>query len=465
MSGAELVALACCDLGSIVRGRSVFLSELDRHLAVGVGWVPANQCLTPLGPVAEPNPFGSTGDLRLLPDPETHVRVGPEFGPSFDRAGAPGSSADRAAAPGAAQSALEFLLCDIVETDGSPWACCPRQFLRETLSSVQSELGARVDASFEHEFQLREPPGSGPGARVPLPFSLDAMRRAEPFAADLMGALVEAGVQPERFFAEYAAGQFEIPVDVADALAAADRSVVFKEVVREIARRHGVHASFSPLLDLDDAGNGVHIHLNLLDGDGAPLLYDAQRPGSLSELGGRFAAGVIRHARALSALTAASPVSAGRLQPHRWSAGAVAVAPQNREALLRIAPVVELGGGDPALQHHLEYRGADATANPHLALAGLLLAGLDGVRSELAPAPLLERDPAELDAQEAEMFGVGALPGSLAESLAALDGDALARSWMNPLLYDAYMSVKRAEVRAVAAWDPAERCRRYAELY
>ena len=114
--------------------------------------MPANQALTPLGPVAEPNPFGSTGDLRLLPDPATHVRVGPDLN-------------EGAGAPIGGSGALEFLLCDIVETDGRPWACCPRHFLREALMRLDDELGARLVASFEHEFQLRAAPG-GPRSRT-----------------------------------------------------------------------------------------------------------------------------------------------------------------------------------------------------------------------------------------------------------------------------------------------------------
>ena len=96
-------------------------------------------------------------------------------------------------------------------------------------------------------------------------------------------------------------------MEAAEGLASADRSVVLKEVVREVARRNGLRASFTPLLDPDGPGNGVHIHLNLLDADGAPLLYDAARPACLSELGGRFAAGILRHAGALSALYRAEP--------------------------------------------------------------------------------------------------------------------------------------------------------------
>ncbi len=472
MSSAELVALVCCDLGAIVRGRSLLAAELGESLRAGVGWVPANHSLTPHGPLADHTPFDSTGDLRLLPDPDTRVRVEADLrggGEADSRAGVEADSRGRVGPAGGA-SALDFVLCDIVETDGAPWECCPRRFLREALEELERELGARAVASFEHEFQLLSdtpaaasslPPEEPPAA----PFSLEALRRAEPFAAEAMGALVQAGAQPERIFAEFAAHQFEIPVEAAEGLAAADRSVVLKEVVREVARRRGLRATFTPLLDPAGPGNGAHIHLNLIDAAGAPLLYDAARPASLSELGGRFAAGILRHAGALSALSAPNPTSAVRLTPHRWSAGAVCLAERNREALLRIPPLVGLAGADPAEQLRLEYRGADASANPYLALGALIRAGLDGVRADLPAPPILDRDPARLDAAEAERYGVGALPGSLEESLGALAGDDTARGWMGPTLYEAYVGVKRAELAAVADLDVSEVCRRYAQIY
>jgi len=437
VSPAELVALVACDLGGIVRGRAVLASELQEHLEAGVGWVPANLALTPLGPLAEPNPFGSTGDLRLLPDPGTHVRVGsdPE------------------------ESPLELVLCDIVETDGAPWRCCPRHFLRVALTALRERAGANVKASFEHEFQLlRE-------ERSPLPFSLAAMRAAEPFATELMGALLEAGVEPERFFAEFASHQFEIPVAPAEGLAAADRAVVLREVVREMARRMGLRASFVPLLDPAEAGNGVHIHLSLGGEDGAPLLYDASRPGCLSELGGSFAAGVLAHAGALTALCAPSPVSAERLSPHHWSAGAACLGERNRETLLRIPPLVGIGGGEPASQLRLEYRGADAAANPYLALGAIVRAGLDGIERNLPAPPILDRDPSALSAEDAERFGVGKLPGSLEEALAALEADGAACDWLGAPLLEAYVSLKRAELAATSGLRLQESCARYAEVY
>lgn len=445
MSSTELVSLVCCDLGGVVRGRSLLAGELEQTLRAGVGWVPANLSLTPHGPLAERSPFDSTGDLRLLPDPATHVRVDAQDSGS----GMPDTGAN----------ALELVLCDIVETDGTPWECCPRRFLRNALERLERELGAQLVASFEHELQLVD---DGPSAP---PFSLEAQRRAEPFAADTFGALIEAGVQPERIFAEYAPHQFEIPVEPTAGVAAADRSVVLKEVVREVARRRGLRASFAPLLDPRTAGNGAHIHLRLVGAGGEALLYDAGRPGSLSELGERFAAGILHHAGALTALCAPSPVSATRLTPHRWSAGAVCVGERNRETLLRIPPLVALAPAQPAEQLRLEYRGADGAANPHLALGALVLAGLEGVRADLDPPPILDRDPAQLAGVEAERFGVGALPRTLEDALQALADDDAVRGWLGATLYEAYMGVKQAELDAVTALELDEVCRRYAAIY
>jgi glutamine synthetase len=126
---------------------------------------------------------------------------------------------------------------------------------------------------------------------------------------------------------------------------------------------------------------------------------------------------------------------------------------------------VELAGAEPAPQLRLEYRGADAAANPYLALGAIVRAGVDGVRRGLPAPPILDRDPAELAEGEASRYGVGALPASLEESLQALAGDETVRGWMPPLLYDAYLAVKRTELETVAALDLGEVCRRYAAVY
>ena len=474
--GAELVALVCCDLGAIVRGRAVSAEQLEESLRVGVGWVPANHSLTPHGPLAEHTPFDSTGDLRLLGDAETHVRMEGRLGgdTGSDPCGWRGTRGRRERAGvravrhrGDRREAVGVL---------------PAALLARGARGARAGVGARVVASFEHEFQLlaaappttrassREEPPRAPAASPPeeppaAPFSLEALRRVEPFAAEAMGALAQAGAQPERIFAEFAAHQFEVPVAPAVGVGAADRGVVLREVVREVARRREAARDVHPAADPAGPGNGAHIHLDLRDAAGAPLLYDATRAGHLSELGGRFAAGILRHAGALSALTAPSPVSAARLTPHRWSAGAVCVGERNRETLLRIPPLVALGGADPAISCTWSTGGRTRSANPYLALGALLRAGLEGVREGLPAPPILDRDPTRLDAGEAERYGVGALPGSLDDALGALAEDDTARGWLGETLYEAYVGIKRAELAAVADLDVGGVCERYARIY
>jgi glutamine synthetase len=437
MRGDELVGFLYCDLGGVVRGRFVPAEEAERRLGTGLGWVPANQALTPFGGIAEPNRFGSVGDLRIVPDPDTLVRVD-----LWEDA-----------------SPLHFYLCDATQLDGTSWDCCPRTWLRGVLERFEQETGARVRAAFEHEFQLVS------DLPAPPPFSLEALRAAEPFGALVVTALREAGAAPEAFLPEYGAHQFEVPCGVADGVAAADRSVVVKEVVREVARRLGHRATFAPLTDPEAVGNGAHVHLSLCGAAGESLTYDAQRPGRLSALAASFAAGMLAHAPALAALTAPTAVSGLRFAPHRWAASAVCLGQQNRETLLRISPLVELGGADPARQHNVEFRAGDSAASPYLALGALVCAGLDGIRRELPCPPVLDRDPNEMEPDELAAYGGSALPGSLEQALVALEDDGAARAWLPDALLETYLTVKRAELAAVAGLEVEEVCRRYSHVY
>jgi glutamine synthetase len=434
---ADLIALVHCDLGAIVRARSLPSTHLADRDQVGAGWVPSAQARSPLGPSAATNPFGATGDLRMRPDLDTRAAV---------------AATEHA-------TRLELVICDLTDIDGGAWDCCPRTFLRSALAELERTLDACLMNSFEHEFQLLFEEAPGP------PLSLEAQRAVDPFPQRVMRALAEAGAEPERFVTERSAHQFEIPLAPAAGVTGADRSVLLREVVREVARREGVRASFVPVRDPAEQGNGLHIHLSLTGKEGGFLFHDPDRPAGLSCLGGRFAAGILAHAPALVALTAPSAVSFMRLKPGRRGAGAVCLGERNREALLRIPPVLGVNSEERAAQTRLEYRGADAAANPYLALGALILAGLWGVREELDQPQILDRDPAELTADEAEHFGVGALPGSLEEALEALEQDEVVRDWLPPRLYELYIGVKRAEIEAVAGQEIDAICRRYASVY
>ncbi len=435
--GEELVGFLHADVSGLLRGRSVPASDLEDRLGSGVGWVPADQALTPFGPIAEPNPWGAVGDLRLLPDRETEVRVDlPDVSP------------------------LRFFLCDAANTDGSPWDACPRTLLKDALSQLEREAGLFLISSFEQEFYLGAP-GFEPGPG----FSFAAQRAVEPFGPVAFAALRQAGVEPEVFLPEYGERQFEVPLAPASGLAAADRAVAMREVVREVARVLGYRASFAPMPDPGGVGNGVHVHMSLVDGAGNPVFYDPDRPGSLSVTGARFAAGILEHLPALCAITAPSVVSYLRLKPHHWSAGFGYLGERDREATIRIPPTANAPGADPARQFNLEFRAADAAACPHLALAVLVLAGLRGIREELPEPSLVEGDPSGLDEEDRRQLGVRPLPASLGEALEALEGDASVRSWLSRDLFDCYLSVKRTEISLLEGADPREGCERYGRVY
>ncbi len=430
MSNAATVFVATADLAGQTRGRAVPFSDHDAVLRSGVGWVPADLAISAFGHIAPDNVFGSTGDLRLLPDAATGLDI-PADG---------------------AQRGVRVYLADQINLDGSAWPCCPRTFLRRALEDLRTATGLDVVASFEHEFFLHGLPPSGP-------FSFRRFRDAEPFGSQLVEVLERAGMEPETWLPEYGKDQFEITLRPASGSVAADRAVLLKEIVRDLASRSGSAATFAPVLDPDGSGNGVHVHVSLVDAHGVPALYDPSRPGRLSELGAKFSAGVLTHARALTAWTAPSPVSFLRLTPHRWSAGGIYLAERDREALLRICPTTSLGG-DPARQYNLEYRAADATANPWLTLGVLVRAGLQGITDDYPPAHVWPEGT-----QESDLYGVPALPGDLGEALAALESDAVVRAWFDRRLFETQMSVKRYELSHVEGLDAAERVRAVAGVY
>lgn len=440
MSPHPLAVFLTNDLSAISRGRAFPASDIASRRRSGVGWVPANLALTPFGVIAPDHPFGPVGDLRLMTD---------------DGAG------DGVQISGfGAERNLTAFLCDVRQTDGSEWGGCGRTLLKHALTDLQAETGLGVFASFEHEFLL-----SGLRGPAPQAFSLHDLRAAQPFAEALVAALDAAGTEPEMILPEYGPGQFEVTLRPAGGLQAADRAVLLREITRDVARQMGLKATFAPIVDPSSVGNGVHLHLSLLRPDGGNATADLGRPGEVSEAAGSFVAGVLRHLPALCAVLAPSTISYLRLTPHRWSAGFTAFGHRNREAAVRICPTIDLPGFDRARQIHLEFRAADAAASPYLVLALVLRAGLQGLREKLSAPPLVESDPADLDAEEAARLGVRRLPESLGAALAALQADAVALAWLPEPMRSAYFAIKRTELSMVGGLAPAEQCARYAEAY
>lgn len=433
-----LVAVATTDLAAITRGRFVAAKDLERISRHGIGWLPANICLTPFNSIASPNPWGARGDLRVLPDSKARYRT----------------SHTGNATP------FDIVFGNIVALDGSPWSCCTRTLLKDALQKLRTEHGIHILASFEQEFQVF-------GANLPPSHALSiaALRRADPFASRLMAALEQAGVDPEVVIAEFGQDQFEITCGPSDGITASDRCVVIREVTREIAHSNGWQASFAPKTTPDGVGNGVHLHFSFRDSTGNATTYAAHRPGGLSEKAAAFCAGILKHLPGITALTAPSVPSYYRLKPHAWSASYTWLAQQHREATLRICPVVTIGGCDPAPQFNIEYRAADATANPYLVMAAVVLAGLEGLNAKLPCPPLIDDDPTQMTDQQRAGLGLVRLPENLPAALAAFDADPVVQSWFDPLFIESLHGVRKAEMATLAKLLPTEICERYRTLY
>lgn len=436
MAGDGIVYLLWGDLTGLARCRGLPLVELEARAEAGLGWACAGHALTPFEAIV-PNVWGPMDEARQIPDLATRFCV-PEDGPF---------------------PAIEGVICDSRAGIDRDWDCCARTFLRNALSELRAETGLELIATFEHEFLL-----SG-DFKARTPFSFAAVREVHPVLLAIEQALRAAGAPVETIEPEYGLGQYEISSPPLWALAAADKALITREIVREMARRHGLEASFTPKPAPDAVGSGCHTHFSFRDADGANVAHDPEGPLGLSEIAARFCAGILAHVDALVAVTAPTPVSYYRLGPHHWSCGFRAIGIQNREAALRVCPGIASDPERRRRSFNIEYRPIDAASSPYLALGMLVRAGLDGIRRELRLPEAVSRDPSELTSEEARAAGVTPLPTSLGAAIDALEADKVARSWMSPTLLDTFVAIKRWEARYAEMVTAEELFRRYRETY
>ncbi len=420
MQREDLVFAGICDWAGLVRGKAFPVADTQMRLAKGVGLTHSNIMMSCFGPIYA-TPFGTAGDLIIRPDPRAHVAVPFEDG-----------------------TAERFYLGDIQNTDGTPWECCPRDFLKRAIAGLAG-YGLGLRASFEQEFVY-----TGIEDRPGATYALDAFRRQGVFGEALTSALNAAGLGADSFLPEYGPRQFEVTVAHEPALRAADGAVILREMARGVAWRLGHRAILAPMLEPGGIGNGTHVHMSLWEG-AKPVTHDPARAYGVSARAEPFFAGILAHMAAISAFSAASVASYFRLTPNRWAPVEANVGLQDRGAALRVAPVFATAEMPPAEQFNVEFRVADASCCPYLALGALIHAGVDGLKRGLAlPAP-----------------GAAApvLPRSLAEALAALAADEAARGWWSETAMGAYLGFKKAEIGALAGLEDAEICERYAAVY
>jgi glutamine synthetase len=427
--GVRLVRFLYCDPSGVIRGKNVHIDRLAVRMREGVGLTRAQNAVNMLEDFVAIEGLEPVGEIRLVPDPGTY--------------------STRAWVPRTAS-----LLCDQLGHDWTDWGCDPRSFLKRAIAAAE-EAGIHVMASFENEFYLAEevdgvvrPYGDGPV------YSSAGMDRVAYVMDDIVTALEAQGMEVEQAINEYGPGQQEIAIRYADALRAADNQLKFRDTVRGVAEvQHELIASFAAKPFADGIGSGAHIHFSLWTADGTQnLLYDADAGDRLlSETGRRFVAGVLDHLPALVALTCPSFNSYERLQPRAWAGSTVSWGLDNRECSVRIASPFR---GREMESTNIELKACDPSCNPYLALGGLILAGLDGLRRELEPAEASRKDPSRMTAEERTRSGIMPLPASLAEALAYLQADTVLFPALGDLLGRCLVGVRTAEIASLEAMTP-----------
>jgi len=275
--------------------------------------------------------------------------------------------------------------------------------------------------------------------------------------------LESQGLTVEQYYAELGWGQQELSIRHAPALQAADRHIIYRETVRGVALRHGRYASFAPKPWGDQAGNGCHLHFSGWNRDqSVNRFYDASGEFNLSTLARQFMAGMLDHLPALVALTCASVNSYRRLQPQMWASAFRAWGPDNREGALRVASPFR---GHEAESTNVELKSSDSSANPYLALGGVIAAGLDGIERRLTLPPPVTVDPYNLSDKERQAIGADRLPQSLKEAIANLERDATLTEALGERLATSYIAVKELDIEAFAAADEAFEFRQHIYKY
>ncbi|KAK8950724.1 hypothetical protein KSP39_PZI004774 [Platanthera zijinensis] len=386
----------------------------------GVGFPVVAMALTSFldGPADGSNLTG-TGEVRLMPDCSTKFQV-------------PWSKKE------------QMVLAYMQIKPGVAWEYCPRSCLRRVTEIMKDEVNLVVNAGFENEFYLLKRFISD-GKEHFVPFDSTPYCSASGFDAvssifqEVNAALQALNISVEQIHAESGKGQFEIALGHSCCTSAADNLIFARETIRSIARQHGLLATFLPKYFLDDIGSGSHVHLSLWK-DGRNVFMgseDSRTPYGMSDVGEKFMAGVFYHLPSIFAFTAPLPNSYDRIQPNTWSGAYHCWGRENREAALRTACPP---GISQEVVSNFEIKSFDGCANPHLGLASIVAAGLDGLRRNLSLPKPIEINPSILDSE------LKRLPKGLHESVEALAEDSALKDLLGEKLITTVLAIRKAEI-------------------
>ncbi|KNC78128.1 hypothetical protein SARC_09425 [Sphaeroforma arctica JP610] len=344
---------------------------------------------------------------------------------------------------------------DLYTRQGQPWELCQRGFLKRMIADAAA-LGFEIKAAFEPEFYiLRRNSTTGELMSVDddVYAAVMAMDKMAPVLDEIADALSEQGLIVEMCHPEAGPGQHELTVKYTDALGAADQHIIYRETVKAVAYKHGLVATFVPKLHSDKCGSGNHLHISVWKG-GVNVMSDNShlvdsRTGSndsgLSETGQHFAAGVLHSLAGLMPLICPSTNSYRRLLPMHWSGAYRVWGIDNKEAAVRV----------PTNPHpkpyptNIEVKPCDNSANPYLALGGVIVAGLDGIRQRRPLPQRMDVDPATLSELEREVADIQRLPETLVAAVKALQKNEVLKQALGEPLLKAIVGVRLAEWNAM----------------
>lgn len=409
-SNIDLIRLLFVTQSGAVRAHAINAEKVDTVVENGTPISKLVQSYNAFGRRDKNGRLGAAGEVKLQPDAETMRSL-----PYADQTGC--------------------MLCDIETLAGNPWPIDPRSSLQKFIN----EMDYRPAVAFESEFHLftRSSDGDDHPVGTKGAYLTESTRETHETIHRIVTALESQGLVVEKYYPEYAAGKHEVVTGHQPGSRAADEHVLLRETVKSVARTDDFRATFLPR-PFGTATNGCHIHLSLWDE--VNRFYDSAEGGP-SELCEQFIAGILTHASALLALTAPTANSYTRLRPQYGAAGFVCWGPGNREALVRI-PATQ--ADTEAQATRIEFRGADNTINPYLALIGLLAAGEDGIQRELEPPEPVTVDPGTLSPTQRAEREIDRLPQTLGAALDALATDETMREALGDDLLETYLEVKRS---------------------
>ncbi len=332
------------------------------------------------------------------------------------------------------------MFCDILEPDGQPFAGDPRHILRKNVAKA-SDLGFDFLIGPELEFFYFK---SAEGTEILDKggyFDLLPLDRGELLRKQTVLALNSLGIKVECSHHEVAPSQHEIDLRYAPAMLMADWAQTYKKVVKKVAQDHGVSATFMPKPIFGEAGSGMHTHQSLFK-EGRNVFYDADDEYHLSDLAKHYLAGLLKHAREITAICNPTVNSFKRLVPGYEAPVYVAWSQRNRSALIRV-PYYKPGKKNAV---RLEFRSPDPACNPYLAFSVMLAAGLEGIRKKYPlEEPTNENIYTLVKGHETHQSGLKTLPRSLEEALGAMEKSTVLRTCLGEHVFSRFIELKQLE--------------------